>query len=169
MWNILISMNIWGVFMKRLRFIIALIIVFVLSSILVIYAEPSIVKYQTDESYPPFAYKQEDELLGFDFELANMIFSQSSYEVEYSADVFALAYDRLIKGEIDSAGLIAVQEERKKDILYSDPVLKSHIGVFTREDGPKFKIKELKNYKVGVGKGFYTEEILREKVGVTYY
>lgn len=138
-------------------------------NILMVSAEPTIIKYQTDENYPPYAYKQGDELLGFDFELAKMIFSDGPYEVEYSADVFDNAYNRLVKGETDSAGIIAVREERKKDILYSDTVLKSYIGVFTREDGPNIKIEELKNYKVGVGRGFYTEQVLKEKAGVSYY
>lgn len=138
-------------------------------NILIVSAEPTIIKYQTDENYPPYAYKQGDELLGFDFELAKMIFSDGPYEVEYSADVFDNAYNRLVKGETDSAGIIAVREERKKDILYSDTVLKSYIGVFTREDGPNIKIEELKNYKIGVGRGFYTEQVLKEKAGVSYY
>lgn len=138
-------------------------------NILMVSAEPTIIKYQTDENYPPYAYKQGDKLLGFDFELAKMIFSHGPYEVEYSADIFDNAYNRLVKGETDSAGIIAVREERKKDILYSDTVLKSYIGVFTREDGPNIKIEELKNYKVGVGRGFYTEQVLKEKAGVSYY
>lgn len=145
------------------------VIIFVLMNILMVSAEPTIIKYQTDENYPPYAYKQGDELLGFDFELAKMIFSHGPYEVEYSADIFDNAYNRLVKGETDSAGIIAVREERKKDILYSDTVLKSYIGVFTREDGPNIKIEELKNYKVGVGRGFYTEQVLKEKAGVSYY
>lgn len=145
------------------------VIIFVLMNILIVSAEPTIIKYQTDENYPPYAYKQGDELLGFDFELAKMIFSDGPYEVEYSADVFDNAYNRLVKGETDSAGIIAVREERKKDILYSDTVLKSYIGVFTREDGPNIKIEELKNYKIGVGRGFYTEQVLKEKAGVSYY
>lgn len=145
------------------------VIIFVLMNVLMVSAEPTIIKYQTDENYPPYAYKQGDELLGFDFELAKMIFSDGPYEVEYSADIFDNAYNRLVKGETDSAGIIAVREERKKDILYSDTVLKSYIGVFTREDGPNIKIEELKNYKVGVGRGFYTEQVLKEKAGVSYY
>lgn len=145
------------------------VIIFVLMNVLMVSAEPTIIKYQTDENYPPYAYKQGDELLGFDFELAKMIFSHGPYEVEYSADIFDNAYNRLVKGETDSAGIIAVREERKKDILYSDTVLKSYIGVFTREDGPNIKIEELKNYKVGVGRGFYTEQVLKEKAGVSYY
>lgn len=138
-------------------------------SILAVSAEPIIINYQTDENYPPYAYRKGDELFGFDFELAKMIFSDGPYEVEYSADVFANAYDRLVKGETDSAGIIAVREERKKDILYSDTILKSYIGVFTREDGPNLKIEELENYKIGVGRGFYTEQVLKEKAGVLYY
>lgn len=155
--------------MKGYRIITCLVLIFIIMSILAVSAEPIIINYQTDENYPPYAYRKGDELFGFDFELAKMIFSDGPYEVEYSADVFANAYDRLVKGETDSAGIIAVREERKKDILYSDTILKSYIGVFTREDGPNLKIEELENYKIGVGRGFYTEQVLKEKAGVLYY
>ena len=159
--------------MKKLRVVTFIIIVIVIIFINVIMssvlADPINIKYQTDESYPPYAYKQGDDLLGFDFELVRLIFSQSPYEVEYSADVFALVYDRLVKGEIDSAGIIAVKEERKKEILYSDTVLQSFIGVYTRSDRPNLKINELKHYKIGVRRGFYTEQVLKEKAGLSYY
>lgn len=72
------------------------------------------VKYQVDENYPPYTYTNEEHLYGFDLDLTNLIFNSNDYDLAYSYDTWPAVYERLVKGEIDLAGIIAVSEERKK-------------------------------------------------------
>lgn len=131
--------------------------------------DSSKVVYQVDENYPPLTYTNGNYIYGFDPDLTNLIFNTADYNLERSYDKWERVYERLVKGEIDTAGIIAVTQERKKDVLYTDNVFTSSISVYTREGYRDISLKDLKDLKVGVGKGYYSEGVLKEKVGVTNY
>jgi ABC-type amino acid transport substrate-binding protein len=81
-----------------------------------------------------------------------MIFEKQDYLIQYSTGEWEETYKRLIDGEIDTTGLMAVTEERKKQALFSKPVFKSYISVYSRQALKEVvKLSTLENYKVGVG------------------
>ncbi|MCX7710748.1 MAG: EAL domain-containing protein [Clostridia bacterium] len=133
------------------------------------YAEPREVRFQVESNYPPFKFIQNGYLTGFDIELSNMIFDNGEYSVKYSHDFWDKVYERLKKGEIDTCGLLSVSEDRKKDILYSDPVLTTHFSLYTRKQHGKISLENLHRYKIGVVKGYYTEKLLREQLKIDKY
>jgi signal transduction histidine kinase/ActR/RegA family two-component response regulator len=132
-------------------------------------AEPARVRYQVDSAYPPFTYTSQEYLYGFDPDLTNIIFNLKDYELEYSTDSWNNVYERLLNGEIDLAGIIAVTEERKEEILFTDALFTSYVSVYTTEDFRKVTLDELKNYRIGVGKGYYTESILENTLSIHNY
>ncbi|SHO49124.1 EAL domain-containing protein [Anaerocolumna xylanovorans] len=132
-------------------------------------ADSSKVVYQVDEDYPPLTYTNGNYIYGFDPDLTNLIFNTADYKVEHSYDKWELVYKRLVEGEIDTAGIIAVTEARKKEVLYTDNIFNSSISVYTRAGYRDISLKDLKTLKVGVGKGYYSEGVLKEKVGSTNY
>lgn len=133
-------------------------------------AERRVVRYQTELDYPPYKFSQNGFEMGFDLELTRLIFKEQDYTLAYSASDWKEAYQALIDGSADTAGLMAVQENRKRDILFSKPVMRTYIGVYAREDfrGEPGK-DDLNQYSVGVGAGQYSEEILQSEAGVVSY
>lgn len=133
-------------------------------------AERRVVRYQTELDYPPYKFSQNGFEMGFDLELTRLIFKEQDYTLAYSASDWKEAYQALIDGSADTTGLMAVQENRKRDILFSKPVMRTYIGVYAREDfrGEPGK-DDLNHYSVGVGAGQYSEEILQSEAGVVSY
>lgn len=128
-----------------------------------------VVNYQVDGNYPPFTFTNKNFLYGFDIDLTNLVFNTADYDVHYLAGNWTEIYPKVISGEIDSCGIIAMSENRKEEVIFSDPIFKSYVGVFTRNGFEKVNEENLKNYKVAVGKDYYTEFLLRDKLHVESY
>ena len=67
------------------------------------------------------------------------------------------------------AGIIAVTEERKQEVLFTEPLFNSYVSVYTLADYKKINIDDIKNLRIGVGKGYYTESLLKNKLMLTNY
>ncbi|GEM_PF-1572734 len=131
-------------------------------------SNPITIKYQVDGNYPPFSYVHENDLVGFDFYLTNIIFPSNLYILDYSTDTWDNVYQRIKEGQIDIAGVIAVNEQRKEDVLFTKTLFRSFVSVFTRHDFNITSVNDLKDYRIGVGKGYYTENILRDELKLDY-
>ena len=125
--------------------------------------------YQVDENYPPYTYTHQDYIYGFDPDLTNLVFNAQDYEVVYSHDTWNVIYERLVRGEIDLGGIIAVTEERKKEVLFSDILFNSYVAIYTKKDFESIEIADLSRLKVGVGKSYYTEGLLRDTLKIYNY
>lgn len=155
--------------MKRKLNLFILTFIISLMSFQIVYARVPKISYQTEMDYPPLRFAVGDQLEGFDIDLTGLIFNTQDYEVDYSVDSWDQVYERLKKGEIDTCGLVAVNDQRKKEILFTNPVMQTSISVYSKANLKNITLDNLKNYRVGVGKGQYTEDILRAKVGVINY
>lgn len=125
--------------------------------------------YQVDESHPPFEFSTDNEVYGFGMDLGRMIFGAGSYNVQYSSDTWSRVYNRIINGEIDVCGLLAVTEARKKDILFTIPVVKTYRAVYARKNIPIDSISDIASYRIGVQASDYSEIILRNELGINNY
>lgn len=152
--------------MKLVRFTLIAVLFFCSTS--VCSGMPS-VRYQVDKDYPPYTFQNRDYLYGFDFSLATLIFDTTEYNVDYSTDAWPQVYKRLVNGEIDIGGIIAVTEERKREVLFTKPLFSSYVSIYTLQNARKITIGDLPNCRVGVGKGYYTETILRDTLKVENY
>lgn len=152
--------------MRKLRVVV--IIFIMLFSCNTVFATP-FVKYQGELNYPPFNDLNYGVPRGFDIDLTNLIFKEADYTVDYSMGNWSEVYKNLVDQKIDTSGLIALNDSRKKDILYSNVVMQWNVAIYTRNGFKKITLDSLKNLKVAVGKDQYTEEILRDKVGIKDY
>lgn len=125
--------------------------------------------YQVDESHPPFEFTSGNDVYGFGLDLGKMIFGAGNYRVQYSADTWSNVYSRIIKGQIDICGLLAVTESRKKDILYTIPVVKTYRAVYSRKNVEIRKITDIGGYRIGVQRSDYTETILKDELDIKNY
>ncbi|ERI93289.1 diguanylate cyclase domain protein [Clostridiales bacterium oral taxon 876 str. F0540] len=127
------------------------------------------IKYQPEVNYPPYKYMNNNQISGFDIELTNLIFKNEDYRLSISTDSWDKIYERLRAGEIDTTGLMVVNNERKKDILFSNTVLDTYISIYTRNGFDRVTLEDLSKYSVGVGKEQYSEDILRDNLKLTNY
>lgn len=127
------------------------------------------VLYMVDENYPPYTFSEQDYLYGFDPDLVNMIFKHEDYDVSFTTSNWENVYRSVKDGSVDIAGIIAVTEERKKDLLYSDSILTSHVAIYTLAHADDIKVEDLHTLRVAVGKGYYTEVLLKSQLGIFNY
>lgn len=127
------------------------------------------VKYQVDHNYPPYTFQNKNYLYGFDFSLATLIFDTTEYSIDYSAAPWEEVYPRLVAGKIDTGGIIAITEERKRDVLFTKPLFNSYVALYTLEHARTITVADLPQLRIGVGRGYYTESILRNTLGITSY
>ncbi len=125
--------------------------------------------YQVDESHPPFEFSTDNEVHGFGMDLGRMIFGAGNYNVQYSSDTWSKVYNRIINGEIDVCGLLVVTEARKKDILFTIPVLRTYRAIYTRKNVQLENISDMAHYRIGVQASDYSETILKTELGINNY
>lgn len=119
--------------------------------------------------YPPFTYAKEGFLTGFDNDLSNMIFNNNEYEIRYSILPWDKAYNGVKNGEADTCGLLAINEERKEDLIFSETILNFYISIYTKNDFKKISVNNLSELKIGLGKAQYSEYIIEKNLGLYNY
>ncbi len=133
------------------------------------FAESQVVRYEVDGAYPPFTFTDKNFLYGFDIDLTNLVFNSAVYDVHYMAGDWNDIYPKVVSGEVDSCGIIAVTEKRKEEIIFSEPLFTSYVSVYTKTGFDRISLETLDHYRVGVGKGYYTEDLLKNELKVNEY
>lgn len=125
--------------------------------------------YQSEINYPPYKFESNGYFTGFDIDISNMIFNNENSVLKISVDSWEKVYERLKKGEIDTCGMLVVNEDRKKDILYSKPLFKTYTAAYTRKSFQKVNLDNINNFVVGVGKNQYSERLVKHELGIEKY
>lgn len=156
--------------MKQWKLLLLLSILLMLAPPAAAHAEIEEISYQVELDYPPYKYIQNGYLTGFDIDLTNMIFDKKDYRIQYSTDQWDNVYSSLLQGNIEIAGLVAVTEGRKQEMLFSQPVFRNYISIYAKQSfKEELDLKTLGKYRIGVGNGQYSETVLNSKVGISQY
>ncbi|WP_313638998.1 EAL domain-containing protein [Paenibacillus sp.] len=156
--------------MKRCKLLLLISILFMLLPPTAIHAERKEIEYQVELEYPPYKYVKDGYMTGFDIELSSLIFEKQDYDVHYSTGKWADVYSRLVQGDIETAGLMAITERRKQELLFSEPVFKSYISIYARRGlKGEIDVNTLGSYKIGLGNGQYSETVLNGQLGINDY
>lgn len=155
--------------MKNLWKSTIIIIVILFINIRPAFAGVPLIYFQNEANYPPYRFEQDNHYEGFEVELSNLIFRSSDYNVHYSTESWERAYDNIKTGKVDTCGLLAVTEDRKKEVLYSKTVLQSCIGIYSKALLKDITLDNIKNYRIAVGKDQFAELILKNDIGIENY
>ena len=99
-------------------------------------AAPAVVKFAGSGGYPPFNYFNEDnEVVGFDVDVAAEIASRLGMELEYVTTAWDGIIEGLRAGRYDGIlGSMAITDERLKVVDFSTPYYYSGAQVITAKD-----------------------------------
>ncbi len=105
--------------------------------------------------FPPFEYIEQGEIVGFDIDLMNEISKIINKEVKYQHMAFDGLLMAMQTGKIDIivSGMTAT-EERRKNVLFSDPYFTSKQAVIVQENSNITNFSQLEGKKIGVVLGF---------------
>jgi diguanylate cyclase (GGDEF)-like protein/PAS domain S-box-containing protein len=129
------------------------------------------IRYGAEIENPPYKYVDDNMLTGFDIDFSRLVFLKTDFDIVFSADSWSRVYERLKKGEIDTCGMLAVTEDRNKEILYSKAILKSHIAVYSKKEGilkniDGIKLEDIGKYRIGTGREHYSEAMLISRLHI---
>jgi polar amino acid transport system substrate-binding protein len=123
----------------------------------------------TDASYAPFESQSDSgEIVGFDIELMRAIAEKGGFEVRFVDTPWNGLFDALGRGERDLlVSAIAITDERKQTMDFSDPYFDAVQLIAVRRDSKVARFADLKPLKVGVQNGTSGDEAVSELLGAT--
>ena len=106
--------------------------------------------FATSPEYPPFEYRENGELKGFEIELATLIAKGLGKEVVFQEGQFSSLLAMLDNGKVDAAiSTFTITEERKKSFDFSTPYhFESMAAVFKEGAAPIKHASDLADKKV---------------------
>lgn len=120
-----------------------------------------VIKLGTSPDYPPFEYKKDGEIIGFDIELAEAIAKKLNKKLEIHELDFNSLIPALQANKVDFiASGITITPERISNIDFSTIYYQASIAGIAKEDTD---ISSLANKKVGAQLGSIMESFIKEQ------
>ena len=126
-----------------------------------------VIKVGLESTYPPFEYKEDGQLKGFDIDLMNELGKALGFQVKFIEQPFDGLIPALKSGKIDlvAAGMSAT-EERKKSVDFSDTYYKSPQIYLRKKGNDVVSTKEsLDGKNIGVQLGTIQETTAKQIKG----
>ena len=122
-------------------------------------------KMITEATFPPYEFLRGQEIAGIDVEICRAVAQRLNRPFKAETVDFDSVIPAVISGKADLAAAgITVTEDRKKNVDFSIPYVKTGIVVIFRKSSP-FKDKEqLKGKKIGVQSGTTSETFVVEEL-----
>lgn len=115
-----------------------------------------------DDSYPPMGFKDENnEIVGFDVDLAKEATKRLNRPVEFKAIDWSSKEAELKSGRVDILwNGLDITEKRKENMLFSDPYMKNRQVVFVPVNSDIKSLDQLKGKVIGTQSGSTAEDFL---------
>lgn len=115
-------------------------------------SKPYKVTFAVINDYPPFEYKENGKLTGFDIELIEAIAKKENMQVEWKEMKFDGIIPALQAKQVDGAiSAITINDKRKEVVDFADTYFKSGLSLVVKKDSAIQKLEDLKG-KVIVAK-----------------
>ena len=112
----------------------------------------------TEATFPPYEFLRGQEIVGIDVEIGKAVAAKLGREFSVETVNFDSVIPAVISGKADIAAAgITVTEDRKKNVDFSIPYVKTGVVFIYKKDSPFLKGEEAKGKKVGVQSGTTSE------------
>ncbi|MDO5687288.1 MAG: amino acid ABC transporter substrate-binding protein [Neisseria sp.] len=117
-----------------------------------------------DDNYPPIGFRDEKgELTGSDIDLAKEAAKRLNRPVTFKPIDWASKEAELGSGKIDVIwNGLTITEERKKNILFTEPYQQAGQVIALKKDSPVQKLEDLKGKVIAIQDGSTAEDTLRK-------
>lgn len=114
--------------------------------------------------YPPFEFKKNGEVVGFDVDVARAIAQELGYSLSIQDMDFSALIPSLQSGRIDfvMSGM-TVTDERKKNVSFSDSYFTSSFALIVDQKSSISKESDLQGKKIGAQLGTTMEKYAKNK------
>ena len=129
-------------------------------------AKEGTVRMITEATFPPYEFRQGKDVVGIDVEICKAIAKELGKELAIEDVEFDSVLPSLIAGkaELAAAG-ITVTEDRKMQVDFSVPYVRTGIVFVYAKDKPFEKAEQAKGKKVGVQNGTTSADFVRKDLG----
>ena len=123
------------------------------------------VKMITEATFPPYEFLRGHEIVGIDVEICRAIAQKLGREFSCETVDFDSVIPAVISGKADLAAAgITITEDRKKNVDFSVPYVKTGIVVIYKKAGGFAGAEQLKGKKIGVQGGTTSETYVLEEL-----
>ena len=119
-----------------------------------------------DDSFPPMGFRDDkNNIVGFDIDMAKEAAKRLGMEVEFKPIDWSSKEAELSSKRIDALwNGMNITEERKKNVLFSDPYMESKQLIFVMANSPIKGANDLAGKVVGVQQSSIGEEVVMKDV-----
>lgn len=104
--------------------------------------------------YPPFEFKQDGKLTGFDIELVEAIAKQENLQVEWKEMKFDGIIPALQAKQVNAAiSAITIRDDRKQVVDFTTPYFNSGLSLVVKKDSDIQKLEDLKGKTIVAKQG----------------
>ena len=129
-------------------------------------AKDESLKMITEATFPPYEFLRGDEIVGIDVEICRAVAQRLGRTFSVESVNFDSVIPTVISGKADLAAAgITVTEDRKKNVDFSIPYVKTGVVFVYKKSVPYAKGVDAKGKKVGVQSGTTSETYVTEELG----
>ena len=122
-------------------------------------------KMITEATFPPYEFLRGQEIVGIDVEICKAVAEKLGRPFQAETVDFDSVIPAVISGKADLAAAgITVTEDRKKNVDFSIPYVKTGILVVYKKSNPFKDVAQLKGKKIGVQGGTTSETYVLEQL-----
>ena len=122
-------------------------------------------KMITEATFPPYEFLRGQEIVGIDVEICRAVAERLGRPFKAETVDFDSVIPAVISGKADLAAAgITVTEDRKKNVDFSIPYVKTGIVVIYKKSNPFKDAAQLKGKKIGVQSGTTSETYVLEQL-----
>ncbi|WP_156289846.1 transporter substrate-binding domain-containing protein [Oceanobacillus salinisoli] len=115
------------------------------------------------QDYPPFEYKVDEELTGFDVELVEAVAEEAGLTVNWNIMKFDGIIPALQANQVDAAvSAIGIREDRLEVVDFSDPYFESGLSLVTLKDSAIEDEEDLQGKTIVAKQGTSSLELANE-------
>ena len=128
-------------------------------------SDPSTLKMITEATFPPYEFLRGQEIVGIDVEICRTVAEKLGKGFQCETVDFDSVIPAVISGKADLAAAgITVTEDRKKNVDFSVPYVKTGIVVIYKKSNPFTSVDQLKGKRIGVQGGTTSETFVLEQL-----
>ena len=124
-------------------------------------------KMITEAAFPPYEFLRGQDLVGIDVEICRAVAEKLNRPFKAETVDFDSVIPAIVAGKADLAAAgITITEDRKKNVDFSIPYVKTGIVVIYRKANPFKNVDQLKGKKIGVQAGTTSETFVLEQLKI---